>query len=219
LRYIIVVEGSVEKTVYKEWIKVANPRLEYRNSHFDLPQNSFAIIDGGGYPHYYQTIEDTIDDIGLGAECDQLIIAVDSDELTVQEKFDEVKDVLRAKTVPVAFQVIVQNACIETWALGNRRAISSNPHTKEFRQIYSYYDVRKNDPEKMVSEPGSGLTKSQFALKYLILALREKYDGVAYSKRNPLYLKNSKYFLQLKIRQQSTAHIHSFKAFIDTFVI
>jgi hypothetical protein len=70
-------------------------------------------------------------------------------------------------------KIVVQNRCIETWFLGNRKMYAPNPNDEKLIAYSRYYNVKKDDPELM----GNYLpehTHQDFHLQYLRAMLREK---------------------------------------------
>lgn len=132
----IVVEGRCEKSVYREWIPLINPVLKYTETIPEVENNNFYIIAGGGYPGYLKIIEDAILDVNEQENengqslFDRLIIGVDSEELSLQEKRDEltqyVKKILKREKAKIDYQLVIQHFCFETWCLGNRRILGKN---------------------------------------------------------------------------------------------
>lgn len=216
MRIIFVVEGKTEKIVYKNWVASLNKKLEFQDSYFDLPENSFAIVNGQGYPHYYEIMKATIEDINDGNLCDRLVLAIDSDELSVEEKESEVAQELLGLHISVPHLVVVQKCCFESWALGNIKAISPKAHAPEYRELLQHYDVRKFDPELMTPKPEWEMTKSNFAFKYLTVALRQKNERIIYSKSNPLFVKHHTYLAELIKRLKTTNHISSLDRFLNS---
>jgi len=77
--------------------------------------------------------------------------------------------------------------------------------------------VLVNDPELLPAYPEEKLNRSQFAMRYLSLALYEKYKRLTYSKGKPNALLHPRYFNQVKRRLEETGHIRSFEAFLNAF--
>ncbi len=58
MNMFVVVEGEIgERRVYEKWIPFVNPKMIWVESIFDISENNFAIIAGGGYPNYFEVIE------------------------------------------------------------------------------------------------------------------------------------------------------------------
>jgi hypothetical protein len=214
----VVVEGEVgEKKVYKHWIPLVNPALSYVNHVSEIERDNFAIIAGMGYPQYFRVIEDAIEDVNAHANIDKLVIAVDSEEMSYEEKLDQVNKHISKIHCTVEIVTIIQYFCLETWALGNRVIIRPHPQNSKLREYKRFFDVRCKDPERLPGYQPEELNRSQFALKYLKRALREKYRNLSYTKSNPEALLHNKYFQRVKERFEETGHIASFKAFLNAF--
>lgn len=213
----IVVEGSTEKLVYASWIPLVNPLLKQVNYLPDVISNNFLIISGRGYPNYFEIIDNAIDEINEIGIFDRLVICVDSEDFTYQEKYDEILNHLHSRNCSVEVRVIVQHFCIEAWALGNRRIVRKEPRTHELRSYKKFYNVRDHDPELLPPLSQDGLNKAQTAEKYLRVAFRDRYKNLAYSKGTPYLISYYKYFDQVKKRFFETSHIRSFAEFLRAF--
>jgi len=214
----VVVEGRTEKPAYKSWIPLINPNLAYVNDIYDIQTNNFSIISGGGYPNYYEVIENAIQDVNHVGNVDRLVISVDSDENSREEKFEEVASFLRDLQCVAPIITVIQHFCIETWALGNRRIMRRNPQDPTLRRYRRVFDVLVNDPELLPALPSENLNRAKFAFKYLKLILNERFPNKTYTKRRPYPLCHSTYFSEIRSRYYETHHIVSFSDFLNAFI-
>lgn len=218
MNYYIVVEGATEKKVYAKWIPLMNPSLKQIHSLGDANQDDFIIFDGGGYPSILGMIDDGIADlVNLGNDY-RLVVIIDSEEMSRQAKYNEIDAYIKGKTVGVSidYRIVVQHFCFETWALGNRKIVSSNPSNPELVQYLRHFHVRQNDPELLTVIPIEDLTRARFAEKYLRKLLHQKFRQT-YTKRNPVTVTHLHYFTELKNRLRDTGHINSFNELLATF--
>jgi len=209
MNILFVVEGKrTEKRIYKKWIKYVQANLEYVPTITDLTENNFTIISGGGYPGYYKVIKNSIRDVNRLNNIDYLFICIDSEELSFSEKFREMEEFIEKECPPVNSDVvlIIQNHCIETWLMGNKKINLSVAQNQKLRKYRDFYNVNTLDPEDLLSIDNR--TIAQFTLDYLVLMLREK--GLAYSKSNVSAVSNKSYFNQLVKRFKGHNHIKSF---------
>jgi hypothetical protein len=217
LNIYVTVEGKGEKIVYKKWIKFTNSSLRIVDSIDEVTQNRVFIISGGGYPHYFETIEYGVRDVeGLGL-FDLLVISIDSEDMSFNEKYEEVKNFIDNLHTNINYKIIVQNFCLETWALGNRNIIPRNPQSTIIRNYINYYNVLLNDPENLPPYPEEELNRAQFAQKYLRTILNDRYRNLTYLKSNPEVLTDKKFFKRIKSRCLDTNHISSFNGFLEAF--
>lgn len=214
----VLTEGNVEATVYKLWITLINPNLSLVEHISDINENNFYILSARGYPYYFDVIENAIEDINQISAFDRLVICVDSEDLTKDEKYIEINSFVSQKTCSAQIRIVIQHFCFETWALGNRKIIRPNPVSRKLREYKRLYNVRNNDPELLPSNQQEDLNRAQFAEKYLRLALNDKFRNLTYTKNNPKALINDRYFLQLKNRLEQTGHIPSFSEFLHAFI-
>jgi hypothetical protein len=215
----VVVEGMVgERKVYQHWIPLVNPSLSYVPHISDIEHDHFSIIAGGGYPQYYDVVENAIADVNDYGNIDRLVIVVDSEEMGYDEKHAEVKERVSRLRCVAAICIVIQHFCLEAWALGNRVIIRPNPHCPRLREYKRFYNVRVDDPELLPAYPPEELNRAQFAAKYLRRALNDKYRNLTYTKSNPGALLHYKYLERLEQRLEQTGHIPSFDGFLTAFV-
>lgn len=214
----IVTEGKVESIVYRYWIPFINPYLSQVYTFDEVDNSKFYLISGMGYPYYFDIIADAIRDVNDIRKFDRLVISVDSEDMTRQEKYDEIKTFILDKLCAAEIRIVVQHFCFETWALGNRRAVRPTPASRKLREYKHFFDVRNRDPELLPHKPDESLNRAQFAEKYLRLALNDKFRNLTYTKNNPQAVVHNKYFAQVKNRFHDTGHIASFDDFLQAFI-
>lgn len=218
MRLYVVVEGTCEKKVYTGWIQFINPTLKYSEDFYKLTENSFAILSGGGYPSYYKIIENAIADVNSLGNVDRLIISIDSEDMTREEKYNEVYNFVTKFECNSKIIIIIQHFCLETWALGNRIILRRNTSNERLKTYMNCFDVITKDPELLPHYPPEDLTRAQFAYKYLRTIISDRYSSIAYSKSRPNIIINNGYFCQLKKRFNETGHISSFESFLTAFI-
>jgi uncharacterized protein YaiI (UPF0178 family) len=209
MNILFVVEGKrTEKRIYKKWIKYVHSSLEFVPTITDLNGNNFTIVSGGGTPKIFEIIKDSIRDINRLNNIDYLFICIDSEELSFSKKFSEMEEFIEKECPPVNSDLvlIIQNHCIETWLMGNKKINLSSAQNQELCKYRDFYNVNTLDPEDLVSIDDR--TIAQFTLDYLVLMLREK--GLSYSKSNVSAVSNKSYFNQLVKRFEDHDHIKSF---------
>lgn len=217
MKIYLLVEGEVgEKKVYASWIRYYQPKLSIVNYISDLKANSVYIISGMGYPNYFDFIDRAILDV-YENDIDLLIVAIDAEDMTYEEKEDEVRNFIERLPIKINYRIIIQNFCLETWALGNRVIVGRSIQSSQLRNYLSFYNVLINDPELLPSNQTEGLNRAQFAALYLKKLLNEKYRNLTYSKRNPQALLHKKYYERVVERFKTTGHISSFRSFLDAF--
>jgi hypothetical protein len=219
MNILIVVEGEVsEKKVYRHWVPLVNPELSYADHVSMIEKDNFSIISGGGYPQYFEVISSAIEDVNFYHNIDRLVISIDSEELSYEEKLNEINSFLYSYRCRTETRIIIQHFCLETWALGNRIIIRPNPQSQKLIQYKRFYNVRSSDPEGLPPYELEELNRAQFSFQYLRRALNDKYRNLSYSKRNPGALLHNSYFQRVKERLEQTGHIASFQSFLSAFV-
>ena len=174
----VVVEGKTERVVYESWIPLVNPKLGHVNSISEVDSDNFYLVSGQGYPYYFDIIDDAISDINDSGVFDRLVISIDSEDMTCEEKFSEILEYLEGKPCASEIRIIVQHFCFECWALGNRRVVRQHPTSQRLRAYKRIFNVRVRDPELLPEYPDEGFNRSQFAERYLRAALNERNSSI-----------------------------------------
>lgn len=217
MNFYVVVEGEKgEKIVYEKWIKYVCPHLRRVDNINQVTNNNFIIFAGNGYPFYFDVITAAIGDVNANGQFDRLVVVVDSEEMSFDDKFSEISTHVNLTPCRIPVHIIVQHFCLETWALANRNVVTRNPQSPRLREYLSFFNVIDQDPELMPAFPP--LNRSQFAFRYIKSVLNEKYRNLTYSKSNPKVLLNRKYFDRVCRRHRETGHIPSFSHFLTAFV-
>jgi hypothetical protein len=218
MNYYIVVEGkSGERKVYPKWIQILNPDLTQVYSLADISSNNYYLISGNGYPQYLKIVDRAVEDCAANKAVDRLVIAVDAEDFSYQEKEREVVGRIAERLDPQRVCIVVQYPCFESWALGNRIVFRRKPVDSTLRRYLRFYDVRTNDPESLPALQEESLNKCQFAFVYLKRILNDRYPNLTYTKSNPKVVEHPKYFEQIRRRLHETRHIRSFGPFLDAF--
>jgi hypothetical protein len=213
------VEGFSEKEIYKKWIPYANNRLKCVDTIDEVSEDNFIIITGGGYPNLLEVIDDAIETIDLyDGLFDKLLISVDSEEFTREEKFFEMKNHVENKNCSIPIDIIVQHFCIETWLLGNKKIGPRNPSSVKLKNYKNIFDVLCYDPELLPENEEEELNRAQFAFSYIKALLNEKFRNLSYTKKNPTPVLHHTFFNEVKSRFLNDGHINSFKEFLDSVI-
>jgi hypothetical protein len=215
--YIVVEGNSSEPAVYRSWIREANPALTEANYLAQVTQNNFFMVSGGGWPFLLTIIDRAIADIKATGLFDRLVVGVDSEDMTLANRFSAIEQHILSQAPSCEYRIIVQHFCLEAWALGNRKFIPRKPNNDALKSYKAIHDVTSLDPELLPPLQEEELNRAQFALKYLRLGIRDKGKHLSYSKNRPDVVAHPTYFHQLKERLASTGHIASFQAFVDAF--
>jgi len=219
LNIYLVVEGPVgEKQVYSHWVPLVNPKLSVVKTINDVKKDNIIIYSGGGYPSYFEVIEAGIEDVASTPHLDRLVIAIDSEEMTYDDKRKEIEDFISDTGTTIDYKIIIQHFCLETWALGNKKIVSRKPKDKKLQEYNQHFNVLVNDPELLPDYPQDGLNRAQFAEHYLRKLLNEKHRNLTYTKSNPSALLHDKYYDNVKNRLNNDGHNKSFNDFLLAFI-
>ena len=218
MKIYFLVEGKrTEVKVYVAWLSYLLPELARLPFCDEESGNGYYLISAGGYPSIiYDLLPAAIADINRVDGYHYLVVSLDADESSVSERVAEINDMLSQKAIHprgAGLTVIVQNRCIETWFLGNRRVVARNPQSQALQSYLNYYDVRLNDPEAMGCH-GDFNTHSQFHLQYLKEVFREK--NLSYTKTRPGHVLERAFLNELQGRVRgSPTDLASLQVFLD----
>lgn len=219
--YFLVEGGKTEPLVYPMFCNVFfDGRLTQVEAVHLLDQNNFFILSAGGYPQVFTTIlKSTIQDINQHGNINYLFICLDSEETAIEDREQELNQYLDKyknedgiELIDCRVILVVQNRCIETWFLGNRRIYKDNPQSELLRKYQNHYDVSRNDPELMPKLASFDL-HATFHLSYLKELLKER--KARYSKRSVASVNAETYINELVQRVKNTDHLKSFSYFYN----
>lgn len=216
--YFLVEGKRTEMKVYPKWLSILVPKLKRVQWFHEAIKNNYCIFTGDGFPSLLDNhLKNSIEDINSSGNFDYLVICLDSDDDTVEERRQQVLSFIKEKNIELCqdtkLVIIVQNKCFETWFLGNTKIFKNNPTSSFLLKCIRHYNVKNDDPELMEKPANFDQTTAIFHSTYLQEILSER--KIQYSKKNPQGV-TEKYFLEELIkRTEDTIHIKSFKNFID----
>jgi hypothetical protein len=210
-----IVEGKTESKVYPSWLNYLLPELQRVNNYAKAQTNNYFLISGNGYPSLYQQVEDAVEEINISQKYNYLIICTDSDENSIEYMQQEICDFFRENKLCLRntrLKIVIQNRCIETWFLGNRKIYSRQPQSQPLLDYTRYYDVSNDCPETMGKYNYD--FHAEFHGTYLKELLAAK--NVAYSKKLPGDVREEYYLGELQKRiEKETNHLPTFQNFIE----
>lgn len=186
-----LVEGHTESDFYPHFLNFYFGNKIHRiDTPLDAFSNNYYLIGSGGYPFIYTgsqfpkdndaALKNAILDVNNNPVYDFLVICLDADELSIEERqleFQQYIDKLKKEKIILnpycQFKLVVQNRCIETWFLGNKKIFKKNPSNEPLISYVNYYNVKENDPELMGNFSDS-FSHQDFHLQYLRATLRER---------------------------------------------
>ncbi len=205
--YILVEGRRTEKAVYRSWLTSLFDQLKEVQRVEDIKSDQFYILAGNGYPSYRGRIASSVEDIREHGGIDHFLVCIDAEESVVEEKIEEVRQLVIGLQYNTQLHIIVHNCCIETWFLGHRKLVHRSPGGSRLREYIDFYNVVVHDPEKMPKFK-EFMTRPQFHFAYLREIFRER--RLTYTKRNPAEASSLTYFRELQQRFRETGHIQSF---------
>ncbi len=215
--YFLVEGKKTEYKVYPAWLSLLVPSLiKVRLTH-EVNKHNYCLFSAEGYPSIiYDHIPNAVKDVNNHGSYDYLVVCLDADEETVESRIEEVNNFLKQEKIRLKntkLVIIIQNRCIETWFLGNRRLIRNNPESLELRKYLDFYNLIDLDPELMGVYPGYS-THAHFHEAYLKEIFSER--NIHYTKRNPGHVLESSYLEQLILHtQKEPRHLMTFQTFFN----
>lgn len=215
--YFLVEGNSTEKKIYPKWLEYLVPNLVRVEFHDQVENNNYYLISGKGYPRIlYDGLENAVSKILEIPKYDYLVICVDADEDSAEERIKYIDEFINKKEINLGntrVEIIVQNRCIETWLLGNKKIFDSRQTLEKPLENYvNYYDVSQDNPEEMGKYEMRN--HADFHYEYLREIFRSK--NTVYSKKSPNDAKEKYYFeeLQKRVREESE-DLKTFQFFLE----
>lgn len=215
--YFLVEGNSTEKKIYPKWLEYLIPDLVRVQYYDQVKNNNYYLISGQGYPSIlYDGLDNAVDKILEAPRYDYLVLCVDADEDSVEERIQYIRNFISNKNIYLGktkVEIIVQNRCIETWLLGNKKMFDSRqPLDLPLASYVNYYDVSQHNPEEMGKYDRRN--HADFHYEYLREIFISK--NTTYSKKNPKDAKERYYFeeLQKRVREQSE-DLKTFQLFLE----
>lgn len=213
--YFLVEGKRTEKKVYPQWLSHLLPEFTQVKQFDEAVERNYFLFSSGGYPSILDDIPNAVEEINTSGKYAYLAVCLDADEMAVQERKDEINRLFQSDSVEMnaELMIVVQNRCIETWFLGNRKVYSRNPQDETFKRYSKFYNVSKNDPEAMPGFPGFK-SLAEFHYNYLRLMLKEK--GIRYTKKYPGNVGEPPYIEALQKRvDDSPGHLKTLQEFFS----
>ncbi|MGG4143276.1 hypothetical protein ABEW34_09100 [Paenibacillus algorifonticola] len=212
----ILVEGRSEKYIYPAWLRFLLPELTSVQQLGDVDCNQYYLFSCGGYPNIIDDVGNAIEDMKEHSKFDYLMVVLDGDDIGIPARKQEVlAEAHKHRFDPDRLITVVQNPCIETWCLGNRKIFRRNPDSPEFQNCFKHFNVSELDPESMPLHPelSQYTTTAQYHEHYLKSMLADR--GLSYTKgKGTKAVQNDHYFSEMIKRVNETNHLPSFRDFI-----
>lgn len=217
--YFVLEGEKTEVQLYPKWIEYIIPELTQVYFEKDVIRNNYYIFSGGGIPSIYNHTVNAIKNINDNPIFDKLIVCLDGEEIGVERRIEIAKrkisdsGVQLSKKCEIVF--VIQNVCVETWFLGNRKIVKRNPVNSNLNAFLNHHNVINEDPELMDKMEGFR-NKADFHFLYLREVFKE--HNLRYSKANPKLVLEKTYFDELMKRTEETDHLPTLKNFLDLLI-
>jgi hypothetical protein len=207
-----LVEGKTERKVYPQWISHLVPALTRVDFPSGAIDNNYYLISGGGFPSILDNhLIDSISDVNESGKYEYLVIVIDTDSITAEEKVREVNEYISTNNIATnGFELVIipQVVCMESWFLGNKKIYSRNSSNIETASFANYYNVAINDPEAMPKPYDFDGTIGDYHYQYLKNMLAER--NIRYSKSHPKEV-GKRYYLD-ELRERVVKHPDNLKS-------
>ncbi|RUT06649.1 hypothetical protein DSM106972_029060 [Dulcicalothrix desertica PCC 7102] len=215
--YFLVEGKKTERKVYPAWLAHLVPELQRVSNYNEVDRNNYYLFSAEGYPSIiYEHLPNSIADVMENGKYDYFVVCLDAEENAVDAIKQEIYELIRVEKINlglIQFVIIVQNRCIETWFLGNKRIYSRQPQSQPLLNYTKYYNVAENCPELMGKYKNFN-THAQFHEEYLKELFRAK--NINYSKKNPGDVIKLYYLEQLLYRiHDNQYHLLTFQDFVN----
>lgn len=221
--YFLVEGKHSEPKIYRSWLSFLLPEIQEVQGFQEATGNKY-FMHGAKHnsPSFKERLRASILETNSTGSYTYLIICIDAEERTVEETTNGINELLNElikENVKIAQQTqiefIVQNRCIETWLLGNRRMFSRTPQNPDLVNYINHFSVYDDNPEEMERpiDDDRFSTHAQFHFEYLRALFAEK--NIAYSKKFPRQAQEQHYIEQLQKRVYETNHLNSLKSLFD----
>jgi hypothetical protein len=213
-----LVEGKTEADVYPAWLSYLIPELQKVDNYEDAEQNNYYLFSSYGIPSIYNDIPNAIEDINRSAKYNYFVVCVDSDAATVAQREEKILRLLEEniRLNDASLKIIVQNRCIETWFLGNRKVYTRYPQNNpKFIEYSAFYNISQNNPELMKKPDTFEGSIAEFHFRYLKSMFNER-GNMSYSKANAAVVQGLSYFKELQSRvDDEPSHLATFTNFLQ----
>ena len=212
-----LLEGKTERIIYRKWLSYLVPELKRIQYYDQANKNNYYISDIHGYPGIvHEGIPNAVEKIQEMGNYNYFVICVDAEEYTVEAKKNLIYEFIETEKIELGktkLEIFIQNRCLETWFLGNRKIFNSRqPLEKLLNEYVLYYDVSQDDPELM------GKYNQEYHADFHISYLKEifKIKRQNYGKTRPQQAQENHYLEQLLKRiQEKPEQMQTFREFIE----
>jgi hypothetical protein len=211
--YFLVEGRRTERKVYPAWLAHLVPKLKRVDYFKDLDDCCYMLFSGEGYPSLLDKhLPNAIKDYQRCQKLHRLVVCLDVDDSNAAQRVQQVQERALKYGLPIdELRVIPQDCCIETWFLGNNKAVSPNPQSTELARFMSFYNVRVDDPELM-QMPIDFSVRSLFHSRYFHLVSQDK--NFNYTKRHPRHVVDRVFLDELIARRAKSNHLDTFGNFL-----
>jgi len=212
-----LVEGDTEFIIYRKWLSYLVPELKRVKYHDQVNENNYYISNAHGNAlMIHDGIPNAVEKIQEMGNYNYFVICLDADEETVESRKNWIYEFIETEKIELGktkLEIVIQNRCLETWFLGNRKIFDSRqPLEKLLNEYVLYYDISQDDPELM------GKYNQEYHADFHLSYLKEifKIKRQNYGKTRPQQAQENHYLEQLLKRiQEKPEQMQTFREFIE----
>ena len=212
-----LVEGDTEFIIYRKWLSYLVPELKRVQYYDQVNENNYYISNAHGNARMiHDGIPNAVEKIQEIGNYNYFVICLDADEDTVETRKNWICEFIETEKIELGktkLEIVIQNRCLETWFLGNRKIFNSKqPLDKRLNEYVLYYDISQDDPELM------GKYNQEYHADFHLSYLKEifKAKKQSYSKTHPQQAQENHYLEQLLKRiEEKTEQMQTFRGFIE----
>ena len=213
--YFIVEGRRTEYKIYPAWLQHLLPEHQRISVVANAQRKNYYLAHGQGIPSLYKFVQDAVEELNELGTFNFLVVCLDAEEGSIEQaKEDLLKSLAKRNLKPKGYEikVMVQNRCMETWLLGNRKVFPRNPDDPTLRNYIAHFDVSQGDPERMTKFVEDA-THAAFHFDYLKKILKER--NMEYTKVSPTAVSTLDYLQQLILRTKETDHLPTLRDFLQ----
>lgn len=219
--YFLLEDSKSFIKVLPKWLEYCGFKCQRVADITEVEKDNYVLQSGQGVTQLVtKVLFDTIETIISNPQkIDKLIVILDAEELTVEDRKQQVTQKINEKykvaELDFDIEIIVCNCCFETWLLGHKGLYPKETVSQEsaFFPYYCHYDIEKEDPELMCVPTDIQETKAKYHFHYLHELFRFK--RIRYNKKKPEIVASQDYLEGIIARAQETNHVTSFKSFYE----
>lgn len=217
--YFFLEDEKSFRCVLPVWLQWYCPKMRCVKNPMELQEDTFLVESGRGYPKIFDRLRENLELLDAHHIHPDIIIVMfdtdDDDRMEVKRTVAEFESRFHGLSEEYEHIILPMRKCFETWLLGNRAAYP-DPPAGAFAEDARFYDVSRDDPERMEKPEAFEASTSMYHFRYLQRMLRAS-CRTNYSKGHPMFVSREEYFRELQKRVEQTDDLETFRTLMDVF--